>query len=454
MRAASPCYSLIEVTVAMAIAIFLLGRPASPSSRELATRRREQTGLSELQDEQRLATTMITDIVQSAGFFTDPKDNSAQSVLLADGGNFTTNGQALYGTTATTTGPDTLTVRFQTGSGDTVLNCNGTSNNSGSPIVYSNTFSVAVNAAGVSQLLCLLSTNGVAAAQALPLVNNVTNLQFWYAVNTTDSITTTSTTSTGGAAAGSFTNAGCPADTYIATTDMAATDWTNVCAVRVLLTFVNPLYQPPGQPNPTKGQPPTIQFARVMSVLGKGGPEHDERPVVQPQRDPMITTTSTHPYGRQHGMALITALLLLLVITILGVAMFRSNGLEQRIGGNTRDKERAFHAANADLAVAEQHLVQNDGVNATTGSTCTGVMSVSSTVSLVCSNAIQSDVQDVPWPSYVQYTPPNMSTSSTSTSSYGTYSQSPAFYISFVSSTPGSRDLQQPVSDRRRGLRR
>jgi type IV pilus assembly protein PilX len=150
----------------------------------------------------------------------------------------------------------------------------------------------------------------------------------------------------------------------------------------------------------------------------------------------MITTTSTHPYGRQHGMALITAMLLLLVITILGVAMFRSNGLEQRIGGNTRDKERAFHAANADLAVAEQHLIQNNGVNATTGSACTGVMSVSSTVSLVCSNAIQSDVQDVPWPSYVKYTPPNMNTSSTTTSSYGTYSASPAFYISFVSSTP------------------
>ena len=265
-------YSLIEVTVAMAIAAFLLAGLFTifQGTRNAST---QQTGFSELQDEQRLATTMITDIVQSAGFFTDPTNNSAKSALPADGGNFATDGQALYGATATTTGPDTLTVRFQTGNGDTVLNCNGTSNNSGGKIVYSNTFSVAVNAAGVSQLLCLLSTNGAAAAQALPLVNNVTNLQFWYAVNTTNSIATTSITSTGGAAAGSFTNAGCPADTYIATTDMAATDWTNVCAVRVLLTFVNPLYQPPGQPNPTKGQPQTIQFARVISVLGKAAPD-------------------------------------------------------------------------------------------------------------------------------------------------------------------------------------
>jgi type IV pilus assembly protein PilW len=264
-------YSLIEVTVAMAIAAFLLAGLFTifQGTRHAST---EQTGFSELQDEQRLAVTMITDIVQSAGFFTNATTSSAQAGLPNDGGNFATDGQALYGTTAATTGPDTMTVRFQTGTGDTVLNCNGTSNTSGSPVLYSNTFSIAVNAAGVSQLLCLLSTNGVAAAQALPLVNNVTNLQFWYAVNTTNSITTTSITSTGGAAAGSFTNAGCPADTYIATTDMGATDWTNVCAVRVLLTFVNPLYQPPGQPNPTKGQPATIQFARVISVLGKAAP--------------------------------------------------------------------------------------------------------------------------------------------------------------------------------------
>ena len=52
---------------------------------------------------------------------------------------------------------------------------------------------------------------------------------------------------------------------------MSASDWTNVCAVKVDITFVNPLYQPPGQVNPTPGQQPYITFERVIGVRSKGG---------------------------------------------------------------------------------------------------------------------------------------------------------------------------------------
>jgi len=40
----------------------------------------------------------------------------------------------------------------------------------------------------------------------------------------------------------------------------------------------------------------------------------------------------------QRGMVLITALLLLIVVTILAVGMFRSFGLDEKIAGNTREK--------------------------------------------------------------------------------------------------------------------
>lgn len=264
-------YNLIEVMVALAISAFLL---AGLFTIFQGTRKTsdQQTGLSELQDEQRLAMSMISDVVQIAGAFTDAT-SSAQSVLLADGVNFTNNGQALYGTSAGVTGPDTMTVRFQTASGDGTLNCNGVGNTSGAQVVYSNTYSIAVNAAGVSQLLCTVQTGipAAGAGQAVPLVNNVTNMQFFYAVNTTGTIPTTPITSVG-PSAGTVTNAGCPGDTYIATASMGPNDWSNVCAVKVILTFVNPLYQPPGQPNPTKGQPATVQFVRVVGIQAKAGP--------------------------------------------------------------------------------------------------------------------------------------------------------------------------------------
>ncbi len=45
--------------------------------------------------------------------------------------------------------------------------------------------------------------------------------------------------------------------------------------------------------------------------------------------------------GRQGGMVLISSLLLLLVVTILALAMFRTMGLAEKISGNVREKQRA-----------------------------------------------------------------------------------------------------------------
>ena len=158
------------------------------------------------------------------------------------------------------------------------------------------------------------------------------------------------------------------------------------------------------------------------------------------------TNAGTRSARRQHGMALVAALLLLLVITLLGVGMFRSYGLEQHIGGNTRDKARAFQAASADLSFAEQWLTQNNGINATAGSPCTtGKLDGNNGGTQVCSNAIQSDVWNVPWPNRVAYTPPSMNTDTSTNSVYGNYSVTPSFYISFLSSTPPAAGIYSSV---------
>ena len=59
-------------------------------------------------------------------------------------------------------------------------------------------------------------------------------------------------------------------------------------------------------------------------------------------------------------MALITSLLLLIVVTILALSMFKSFGLQERISGNVREKERALHAAEHAQQYAEWWLAQGN----------------------------------------------------------------------------------------------
>ncbi|MDA8350895.1 MAG: PilX N-terminal domain-containing pilus assembly protein [Pseudomonadota bacterium] len=66
-----------------------------------------------------------------------------------------------------------------------------------------------------------------------------------------------------------------------------------------------------------------------------------------------------HEADRSAGMVLITTLLLLLVVTILALAMFRGVGLENRIAGNTLDKQRALQGADSAQQYAEQWLISN-----------------------------------------------------------------------------------------------
>lgn len=56
------------------------------------------------------------------------------------------------------------------------------------------------------------------------------------------------------------------------------------------------------------------------------------------------------------GIVLIAALAVLLMLTLLSIGMFHSFGLEERITGNTREKQHAFYAAQSALQNAEAWL--------------------------------------------------------------------------------------------------
>jgi type IV pilus assembly protein PilX len=146
----------------------------------------------------------------------------------------------------------------------------------------------------------------------------------------------------------------------------------------------------------------------------------------------------------QRGMVLISAILLLLVVTIMALSMFRNYGTQERIAGNTRDKQRAFNAAVSAQQFAESWLSTNPPP---TPAPCTGP--VGSNIGQICSNPLTAAGVDVsfkslPWTSYVTYSQfaqnqKNLvdNTISTTGGSENSYYKTPVFYIYHVGTNLG-----------------
>jgi type IV pilus assembly protein PilW len=235
-------FTLIELMIALLIGLFLAGGLlvlVQDNRRVFGN----QNQMAQLQDSERLALSMMTDVIQMAGYFPDPTSNSAQSTMLATTATTPAMvaGQALTGTYNAAVPGDSITVRYTTSGSDGILTCTGTSS-TGAIFTYINTFSVVKNAAGVSQLVCTRE-DGV----QYPLVNGVTNLSVTYGVNTTGS--------------------GNNVDTYQNAAQVtAASNWSNVISLRIELTFANPLYAAAPQ-----GQPATIVLQRNIAVMNQTG---------------------------------------------------------------------------------------------------------------------------------------------------------------------------------------
>ena len=56
---------------------------------------------------------------------------------------------------------------------------------------------------------------------------------------------------------------------------------------------------------------------------------------------------------RQRGAVMITALMILLLMTIFGISTMDTNILEEKMAGNMRDRNTAFQAAESALRAAE-----------------------------------------------------------------------------------------------------
>ena len=151
----------------------------------------------------------------------------------------------------------------------------------------------------------------------------------------------------------------------------------------------------------------------------------------------------------QRGIVLVSSLLLLLVVTIVALSMFRSFGIQEKIAGNMREKQRALQAAVTAQQFAEVWLSGNAA--STPSAPCTALMNGNNGQGQICSNQLSNPsifpngVTALPWminntPVGVTFTPTGMpigsTTSTTNTILTPTYASAPTFYISDLGPSP------------------
>jgi type IV pilus assembly protein PilW len=235
-------FTLVELMVTVAIAMFLLAGLVTIVQNIRGSYFNQQQ-IVQLQDEQRFALTVMTDAVQAAGYFPNP----AVDTTLNFGATapFPAAGWVFAGTHAAGL-PDQLSTRFMSGplpdgtpAYGPVL-CDGTDTSGLAANTWAVTFSVDTVK---NQLQC--SVNG---GPQIPLVGGVTGLTVYYGVkrNTVPVDYNVDTYETW--------------DVLLA----SGTDWQNISAVRVIITFQNPLF-------PQASQPQFVTVERVIQVMGRGG---------------------------------------------------------------------------------------------------------------------------------------------------------------------------------------
>ena len=209
-RAAAPSaqagFGLIELMIVILLSLILLFGLTSFlfGAKQTFT---AQNQLAQLQDNERMAMTLLTSVIQTAGYFPTQATNTPAQALPASG-NFAA-GQSIYGVTG-----DQITVRYVAGTNDDVMDCTGQTNTGSAPLTDLNTFYVNNN-----QLMCQVTVNGVAGA-AVALVNGMTSMSILYGVDT---------------------NSDLSADQYLTASQMTTAAWNTVVSVQIQLTFANPL---------------------------------------------------------------------------------------------------------------------------------------------------------------------------------------------------------------------
>ena len=167
---------------------------------------------------------------------------------------------------------------------------------------------------------------------------------------------------------------------------------------------------------------------------------------------PSPTRSSASPMcAKRGGFALITAMLILVMLSLLAVSMFRGYGLLEKIAGNVREKERAFQSAQNALQYGEWWLGQGSpGL----GQTCASTATILTMANMrACSNGVTNSTDPTNWVGGSIYTPPSMvvlAGGGTATDGNANldinYAASPRLYIAYLGLSPSGQQALYSVT--------
>lgn len=249
-------FSLIELMVAIVIALFLIGGVLTVEQ-GVKMSFQANDAFSQLEDNERFAMSSLAAIVERAGYYPNPNNNTIVTALPA---NNTTTPQGAnapfaagwYVYDSGTAPADVLFVRFMTATGQNINLCDGTV---GTNRTYTNNFYIAAdtNNPSINALYCDVQSNANAWRSPVELVSGVQGMQVMYGVHTTN-----------------YNPPPVPddnVDTYMnaAAVGASAAGWAGVTSMQITLQFLNPLY------GKAPGQPQYVYFTRVIAIMGRTG---------------------------------------------------------------------------------------------------------------------------------------------------------------------------------------
>lgn len=151
----------------------------------------------------------------------------------------------------------------------------------------------------------------------------------------------------------------------------------------------------------------------------------------------VVLKNKTH----QGGFALIASLFILVLMTLIALAMFNGLTLDERMGGNLREKSRALESAQAALKAGQASLqifakatlakssnptiAANVTAAGTIVTTCSASTTYSASPLTICLNAVASNFTNG-----IAYQPTAMTVSATG--GIGTYAAKPVYYIQYI----------------------
>lgn len=153
----------------------------------------------------------------------------------------------------------------------------------------------------------------------------------------------------------------------------------------------------------------------------------------------------------QQGIALLTSLLILVIVTLTAVSMYKSFGLQEKLAGNALEKQRSLLAADSALRYGEWWLSQG---NTGSGVVCSGVINANVQANMkICSNGLVTPAT-LPWANRFEYKPPTMTiaaggglnTASTGTIGDVNYATTPSVYVSYMGLGPNGKSMLYQVT--------